>query len=204
MEHGQRDAPGARPGQGRDEKKEDDRTFNPLSLFFPASLAPAPAPHCHKRVRAFTVERIASSYSFTHTHAHTHPLPPLLFHSKKKAGHKAAGTDDKRLQSTLKRLGVHAIGGIEEVTLFGPGEGCTVYTNPKVQASIGSNTFVVSGPSAERTMEEMLPAMLGSLPPEALAALAAQFKASGAGGAPGAGGEEDEDVPELEEITGDE
>jgi len=121
--------------------------------------------------------------------------------------HKAAGTDDKRLQSTLKRLGVHAIGGIEEVTLFGPGEGCTVYTNPKVQASIGSNTFVVSGPSAERTMEEMLPAMLGSLPPEALAALAAQFKAganmSGAGAAAGAG-DDDEDVPELEEITGDE
>jgi len=106
---------------------------------------------------------------------------------------------------------VHAIGGIEEVTLFGPGEGCTVYTNPKVQASIGSNTFVVSGPSAERTMEEMLPAMLGSLPPEALAALAAHFKAGagggggGVGGAGGAGGaDDDEDVPELEEITGDE
>ena len=96
---------------------------------------------------------------------------------------------------------MHAIGGIEEVTLYGPGDGCTVYTNPKVQASIGSNTFVVSGPSQERTMEEMLPGMLGSLPPEALAALAQQFKAQGMGG----GGapalvEEDEDVPELEEI----
>ena len=59
-------------------------------------------------------------------------------------------------------------------------------------------------------MEEMLPAMLGSLPPEALAALAQQFKAQGMGGGAGApaavgGGEDDEDVPELvEEIAAEE
>lgn len=126
--------------------------------------------------------------------------------------HKATATDDKRLQSTLKRLGVHAIGGIEEVALFGPGEGATVFTAPRVQASIGSNTFVVSGPSQERSMEEMLPAMLGNLPPEALAALAAQVTATqgrvggagGAGGAAGADEDEDEDVPELVEEIQDE
>lgn len=37
---------------------------------------------------------------------------------KKKAAHKAQATDDKRLQSTLKRLGVNAIPGIEEVNIF--------------------------------------------------------------------------------------
>ena len=38
--------------------------------------------------------------------------PPLR---KKKAVHKTTSTDDKRLQSTLKRLGVNTIPGIEEV-----------------------------------------------------------------------------------------
>jgi hypothetical protein len=37
---------------------------------------------------------------------------------KKKAVHKTATTDDKRLQSTLKRIGVNAIPQIEEVNIF--------------------------------------------------------------------------------------
>lgn len=41
-----------------------------------------------------------------------HSCPPLR---KKKAVHKTTSTDDKRLQSTLKRLGVNTIPGIEEV-----------------------------------------------------------------------------------------
>jgi len=157
--------------------------------------------------------RTAGAQPFAMRRPHDPPPPPppttqpTRLHSKKKAVHKAAGTDDKRLQSTLKRLGVHAIGGIEEVALFS-GDGATVFTSPRVQASIGSNTFVVSGPSQERSMEEMLPAMLGNLPPEALAALAAQVQSAtgrgGPGAGAGAGGEEDEDVPELVEEIEDE
>lgn len=37
---------------------------------------------------------------------------------KKKAVHKTNTTDDKRLQSTLKRIGVNAIPAIEEVNIF--------------------------------------------------------------------------------------
>ncbi|KAH7550652.1 hypothetical protein JRO89_XS13G0238200 [Xanthoceras sorbifolium] len=37
---------------------------------------------------------------------------------KKKAVHKTTTTDDKRLQSTLKRIGVNAIPAIEEVNIF--------------------------------------------------------------------------------------
>lgn len=37
---------------------------------------------------------------------------------KKKAVHKTATTDDKRLQSTLKRIGVNGIPAIEEVNIF--------------------------------------------------------------------------------------
>lgn len=46
----------------------------------------------------------------------TRPLPPFLTPCrKKKAVHKTTSTDDKRLQNTLKRLGVNTIPGIEEV-----------------------------------------------------------------------------------------
>ena len=45
----------------------------------------------------------------------------VLFYAhfrKKKAVHKTATTDDKRLQSTLKRIGVNGIPAIEEVNIF--------------------------------------------------------------------------------------
>jgi NACalpha-BTF3-like transcription factor len=73
----------------------------------------------------------------------------LNLYRKKKAVHKATTTDDKRLQSTLKRLNVNTIPGIEEVMLIADDK-VTVFSNPKVQASIAANTYVVSGPSTER------------------------------------------------------
>jgi nascent polypeptide-associated complex subunit beta len=63
---------------------------------------------------------------------------------KKKAVHKTTTTDDKRLQSTLKRVGVNNIPGIEEVNIF-KDDVVIQFQNPKVQASIGANTWVVSG-----------------------------------------------------------
>ena len=50
---------------------------------------------------------------------------------KKKAVHKATSTDDKRLQSTLKRLGVNTIPGIEEVNLFQTDGNVVHFVNPK-------------------------------------------------------------------------
>jgi nascent polypeptide-associated complex subunit beta len=49
---------------------------------------------------------------------------------KKKAVHKAATTDDKRLQNTLKRLGVNVIPGIEEVMIM-KDDNVIHFTNPK-------------------------------------------------------------------------
>nr|GMD77995.1 nascent polypeptide-associated complex subunit beta [Ipomoea batatas] len=60
---------------------------------------------------------------------------------KKKAVHKATTTDDKRLQSTLKRIGVNAIPAIEEVNIFKE-DVVIEFLNPKVQASIAANTWV--------------------------------------------------------------
>ncbi|KAK7837710.1 nascent polypeptide-associated complex subunit beta [Quercus suber] len=49
---------------------------------------------------------------------------------KKKAIHRATTTDDKRLQSTLKRIGVNTIPAIEEVNIF-KDDAVIQFLNPK-------------------------------------------------------------------------
>lgn len=150
-------------------------------------------------------------------------------HSKKKAVHKATAGDDKRLQSTLKRLGVHLIPGIDEVAIFSDDGTAVHFPSPKVQASINANTFVVSGPSSVKSHEEIAGAQaqqamlqgLQGMSQEQIQALIAQMQsvtaAGGAGGAAAAaaagtggeggeeaaaaagGGDDDEDIPELVE-----
>eukprot|EP00657_Telonema_sp_P-1_P013019 TRINITY_DN99_c0_g1_i2.p1 TRINITY_DN99_c0_g1~~TRINITY_DN99_c0_g1_i2.p1 ORF type:complete len:142 (-),score=72.23 TRINITY_DN99_c0_g1_i2:104-529(-) len=62
---------------------------------------------------------------------------------KKKVVHKTTTTDDKRLQNTLKRLGINSIPAIEEVNLFMETGEVIHFTNPKVQASIEANTCLL-------------------------------------------------------------
>ena len=57
--------------------------------------------------------------------------------------HKTNSTDDKRLQSTLKRLGVNTIPGIEEVNII-QGESVIQFVNPKgAHAVLGEPQAVV-------------------------------------------------------------
>ncbi|EFJ08565.1 hypothetical protein SELMODRAFT_271374 [Selaginella moellendorffii] len=123
---------------------------------------------------------------------------------KKKAVHKTTTTDDKRLQNTLKRLGVNTIPGIEEVNIF-KDDIVLHFVSPKVQASIAANTWVVSGPVQTKKLTELLPGIINQLgfsgPDnlENLKKIAQQFKRqeSGGGGAPLGTIEDDEDVPDL-------
>ncbi|KAJ3680242.1 hypothetical protein LUZ60_016520 [Juncus effusus] len=126
---------------------------------------------------------------------------------KKKAVHKTATTDDKRLQSTLKRVGVNSIPAIEEVNIF-KDDVVIQFQNPKVQASIAANTWVVSGSPQTKKLQDLLPSIINQLGPDSmdhLRRLAEQFqKEAGvtAGGADVAGlgsvpEEDDEDVPDL-------
>ncbi|KAF4394224.1 hypothetical protein CsatB_022884 [Cannabis sativa] len=122
---------------------------------------------------------------------------------KKKAVHKTTTTDDKRLQSTLKRIGVNAIPAIEEVNIF-KDDVVIQFINPKVQASIAANTWVVSGSPQTKKLQDILPSILNQLGPDNLdnlKKLAEQFQkqAPGAAGAGDATAQEDDDddVPEL-------
>ncbi|KAG4973788.1 hypothetical protein AAZX31_11G112200 [Glycine max] len=122
---------------------------------------------------------------------------------KKKAVHKTTTTDDKRLQSTLKRIGVNAIPAIEEVNIF-KDDVVIQFLNPKVQASIAANTWVVSGSPQTKKLQDILPSIIHQLGPdnlENLKKLAEQFQKQAPEGAAGSTTaqeeNDDDDVPEL-------
>jgi len=87
---------------------------------------------------------------------------------KKKVVHRSATTDDKKLQSTLKKLSVSTIPGIEEVNMIKEDGTVIHFNNPKVQASLGSNVFAVTGHGETKEVADMLPAILSQMGPESL------------------------------------
>jgi len=87
---------------------------------------------------------------------------------KKKVVHRSATTDDKKLQSTLKKLAVSTIPGIEEVNMIKDDGTVIHFNNPKVQASLGSNVFAITGHGETKEVAEMLPAILSQMGPESL------------------------------------
>mmetsp|Transcript_19627 Transcript_19627/g.31362 ORF Transcript_19627/g.31362 Transcript_19627/m.31362 type:complete len:163 (+) Transcript_19627:64-552(+) len=116
------------------------------------------------------------------------------------AKHTSSGADDKQLQAQLKRLGVNAIPGIEEVNMFKEDGGVLHFSAPKVQASVQSNTYVITGAGENKRLEELLPGIINQLGPDNLQnlkRLAESFSAS-QGGAAAKGGEE-EDIPDIGE-----
>lgn len=69
---------------------------------------------------------------------------------KKKVVHQTPGTDDKKLQSVLKKLAVNQIPGIEEVNMI-KNDGTVIhFNNPKAQASLAANTFAITGHSENK------------------------------------------------------
>merc|ERR1712115_112869 len=126
---------------------------------------------------------------------------------KKKVVHRTATTDDKKLQSSLKKLSVNNIPGIEEVNMIKDDGTVIHFNNPKVQASLAANTFAVTGHAENKQITEMLPGILNQLGAESLAPLKRLASnvsgGQGMGGMEGAGGamdeEEDDEVPDLVE-----
>lgn len=69
---------------------------------------------------------------------------------KKKIVHQTAATDDKKLQSSLKKLSVNTIPGIEEVNMIKDDGTVIHFNNPKAQASLASNTFAITGHAEQK------------------------------------------------------
>ncbi|NXI50523.1 BTF3 factor, partial [Chloroceryle aenea] len=124
---------------------------------------------------------------------------------KKKVVHRTATADDKKLQFSLKKLGVNNISGIEEVIASKKNNTFLLhFNNPKVQASLAANTFTVTGHAETKQLTEMLPSILNQLGADSLTSLRrlaeALPKQPVDGKAPLATGEDDDDeVPDLVE-----
>ncbi|CAF1260545.1 unnamed protein product [Rotaria magnacalcarata] len=82
---------------------------------------------------------------------------------KKKIIHRPANADDKKLQSSLKKLAANHIQGIEEVNMFKDNGEVIHFSSPKVQASLSSNTFAISGHSDTKSLQEMLPTIMSQM-----------------------------------------
>ncbi len=69
--------------------------------------------------------------------------------------HRTATTDDKKLQSSLKKLSVNTIPGIEEVNMIKDDGSVVHFNNPKVQASLAANTFAVTGQAENKQVRNL-------------------------------------------------
>ncbi|CAH1243554.1 transcription factor BTF3 homolog 4-like isoform X2 [Branchiostoma lanceolatum] len=115
---------------------------------------------------------------------------------KRKVVHRTATTDDKKLQSVLKKLTVNNIPGIEEVNMIKDDGTVVHFNNPKVQASLAANTFAITGHAENKQLTEMLPGILNQLGADSLSNLK-KLAESLPSQAPTATAGEDDDVPEL-------
>ncbi|XP_076955054.1 basic transcription factor 3-like [Bidens hawaiensis] len=97
---------------------------------------------------------------------------------KKKVVHKIT-TDDKRLQNTLKRIGVNIIPQIEEVTIFKDDTIYIQFLNPKVEVPVPANTWVVSGSPKTKDLEDFLPNILNQWGPDKLRELVEELQSAG-------------------------
>jgi len=123
---------------------------------------------------------------------------------KKKVVHRTATTDDKKLQSSLKKLSVNSIPGIEEVNMIKDDGTVIHFNNPKVQASLAANTFAVTGHGENKQITDLLPGILNQLGAESLQHLKKLASnvptADGVDGTLDAGkDDDDDDVPDLVE-----
>jgi len=123
---------------------------------------------------------------------------------KKKVVHSTQATDEKKLQSSLKKLSVNTIPGIEEVNMIKDDGSVIHFNNPKTQASLAANTFAITGHGENKQITEMLPGILNQLGPEGLTQLkrlASSVTSAGLGAQVGrpVAADDEEDVPDLVE-----
>jgi len=124
---------------------------------------------------------------------------------KKVTSRSTAAQSDAKLGVALKKLGATNIPNIEEVNFFREDGKVIHFVNPRVQASIQANTYIVSGPNETKPLQDLLPSIVSQLGMDNISQLqnfATSAAAGGAGGAAGMPGlaeddDDDDDVPDL-------
>ncbi|TVY38120.1 Nascent polypeptide-associated complex subunit beta, partial [Lachnellula subtilissima] len=120
---------------------------------------------------------------------------------KVKKVHKSAGMDDKKLQTSLKKLNVQPIQAIEEVNMFKQDGNVIHFAAPKVHAAVPSNTFAIYGNGEDKELTELVPGILNQLGPDSLASLrklAESYQSmQKEAGDKKEGDDDDDDIPDL-------
>mmetsp|Transcript_6148 Transcript_6148/g.11653 ORF Transcript_6148/g.11653 Transcript_6148/m.11653 type:complete len:164 (-) Transcript_6148:161-652(-) len=119
---------------------------------------------------------------------------------KKTTSRSSSAQTDAKLGVALKKLGATNIPGIEEVNFFKEDGQVIHFVNPRVQAAIQCNTYVISGPNETKPLQDLLPNIVSQLGMDNIAQLQ-NFAAAAAGGAvsgkAAAGDDDDDEVPDL-------
>jgi nascent polypeptide-associated complex subunit beta len=119
---------------------------------------------------------------------------------KKVASRSSAAQSDVKLSAALKKLGATNIPGIEEVNFFKEDGKVIHFVNPKVQASIAANTYIISGPSETKPLQDLLPSIVSQLGMDNLSQLQNMTQSTSVSGAVvEEEGDDDDDVPDLVE-----
>ncbi|KAF2173155.1 hypothetical protein M409DRAFT_35421 [Zasmidium cellare ATCC 36951] len=123
---------------------------------------------------------------------------------KVKKVHKSSGTDDKKLQTTLKKMNVQPITAIEEVNMFKSDGNVIHFSAPKVHASVPANTFAIYGAGEDKELTELVPGILNQLGPDSLASLrklaeSYQSLQKSGEGEEGKKDDDDDEIPDLVE-----
>jgi len=118
---------------------------------------------------------------------------------KKVTSRSTSAQSDAKLGVALKKLGATNIPGIEEVNFFKEDGKVIHFVNPRVQASIQANTYIISGPNETKPLQDLLPSIVSQLGMDNISQLQnfAANSAGGAGAAVEAEEEDDDDVPDL-------
>jgi nascent polypeptide-associated complex subunit beta len=119
--------------------------------------------------------------------------------NKKGSNRSSSAQSDAKLGVALKKLGATNIPQIEEVNFFKEDGDVIHFVNPRVQAAIQSNTYVISGPNETKPLQELLPSLVSQLGMDNIAQLQNFAAAAGAGAAAPEVVEDDDndEVPDL-------
>lgn len=122
---------------------------------------------------------------------------------KKAVAHKSVSGDDKKLQTAIRRMGLSNLPGVDEVAMLKDDGKALVFHLPKVQAALNANTFIITGASEEKSIDQ-LSAAVPEFDPEMLKKFAAewqkmQMQEKSPATDSGAKDDDDDDVPDLVE-----
>merc|ERR1719284_1455964 len=119
---------------------------------------------------------------------------------KKKVVKKSGGAaDNSKLQNALRRLGVNQVTSVQEVQMHMDDDQCMVFNQqPRVQANISANTYVVSGSHEMKKSSEVSGPGYNIADLQRLMEMQKAAQAAGKGAAPAAEGGDD-DIPDLVE-----